>query len=152
MTNPISKAIVKAAVAMGYGKKSDYKGYSVADVLEKFAAIAKDKGGSSGGGTVYATFTKSENKWTCDKTFAELKAAYDAGSLLIATVGNLNTIAGAMQYAGMDIIGCAVIDVSQNETNKIKISKTAIMYANFEGTDTVDAMEFACDVAATNAN
>lgn len=51
MTNPISKAIVKAAVAMGYGKKSDYKGSSVADVLEKFAAIAKDKGSSGGGET-----------------------------------------------------------------------------------------------------
>lgn len=48
MTNPISKAIVKAAVAMGYGKKSDYKGSTVSEVLEKFAAIAKDKGGSGG--------------------------------------------------------------------------------------------------------
>ena len=53
MTNPISKAIVKAAVAMGYGKKSDYKGSSIADVLEKFAAIAKDKGSSGDGLKVY---------------------------------------------------------------------------------------------------
>lgn len=84
MTNPISKAIVKAAVAMGYGKKSDYKGSSVADVLEKFAAIAKDKGSSSGGCVVYATFTEDNGTWSCDKTYAELKAAYDAGSVVIA--------------------------------------------------------------------
>ena len=152
MTNPISKAIVKAAVAMGYGKKSDYKGSSVADVLEKFASIAKDKGSSGGGGTVYATFTKSENKWTCDKTYAELKAAYDAGNLLIATVENIITNAVVVQYGGMDIISCVAIDVSQNETNKIKINRTAIMYTNFKGTDTVDAIEFVWDVAATNAN
>lgn len=84
MTNPISKAIVKAAVAMGYGKKSDYKGSSVADVLEKFAAIAKDKGGSGGGGTVYATFTEDNGTWSCDKTYAELKASWDAGSTMFA--------------------------------------------------------------------
>ena len=74
MTNPISKAIVKAAVAMGYGKKSDYKGSSVADVLEKFASIAKDKGGS-GGYDPYVVEVDAQSM-TTDADFATAKTKF----------------------------------------------------------------------------
>ena len=96
MTNPISKAIVKAAVAMGYGKKSDYKGSSVADVLEKFAAIAKDKGGSSSGGepfVIIGTFKDgSQSEGIVDKTDEEIKAAFYARKFLLFSypVGTIN--------------------------------------------------------------
>lgn len=89
MTNPISKAIVKAAVAMGYGKKSDYKGSSVADVLEKFAAIVKDKGGSGGGELFVITGTFSESnssggtiRGTVDKSDEEIFAAASTGKII----------------------------------------------------------------------
>lgn len=38
-------------------------------------------GGSGGGGAVYAMLTQDAETevWSCDKTYAELKAAYDAG-------------------------------------------------------------------------
>lgn len=81
MTNPISKAIVKAAVAMGYGKKSDYKGSSVADVLEKFASIAKDKGSSGDSGepfVITGTFDESStSQGTVDKTTPEIEEALE---------------------------------------------------------------------------
>lgn len=83
MTNPISKAIVKAAVAMGYGKKSDYKGSSVADILEKFAAITKDKGSSGGGSepfVITGTFNESSYQGgTVNKSDDEIFAAASAG-------------------------------------------------------------------------
>lgn len=80
MTNPISKAIAKAAVAMGYGKKSDYEGSSVADVLEKFASIAKDKGGPGGGESFVITGTFNEGtmeRGTVDKTNSEIEDAIE---------------------------------------------------------------------------
>lgn len=83
MTNPISKAIVKAAVAMGYGKKSDYKGSSVADVLEKFAAIAKDKGGSGGGGSFVIGGTVNDATVTLDKTAGEIFAAMKKQNVVV---------------------------------------------------------------------
>ena len=86
MTNPISKAIVKAAVAMGYGKKSDYKGSSVADVLEKFVAIAKDKGGS-GGGVMVVNMIVNGNSAIADKTVAEIHSAAQNGCVIF--VGDL---------------------------------------------------------------
>lgn len=71
MTNPISKAVAKVAVNMGYGKASDYKGFTIkevlttmfikmgygkrsdysgdlTDVLYGAAKIAKEKGGPGG--------------------------------------------------------------------------------------------------------
>ena len=52
------------------------------------AEIAKNEGGggSGGGGAVYATFTNEKDVWSCDKTFDELKAAYDAGNIIIGVV------------------------------------------------------------------
>lgn len=47
---------------------------------------AGGNGGSGGGGAVYATFTEDNGTWSCDKTYAELKAAYDAGSAMFAVV------------------------------------------------------------------
>lgn len=37
---------------------------------------------------VSCNFSKANGTWTCDKTFDELKAAYEAGSELIAYVNN----------------------------------------------------------------
>jgi hypothetical protein len=95
MTNPISKAIVKAAVAMGYGKKSDYKGSSVADVLEKFAAIAKDKGGSSGGYEPYVVEIEgigTENMTTdADFTTAKTKFLANEPVLFRLSVAGMGT-------------------------------------------------------------
>ena len=42
--------------------------------------------GGSGGGAVYATFTEDKGTWTCDKTYDELKAAYDLGSIIFGCV------------------------------------------------------------------
>lgn len=85
MTNPISKAIVKAAVAMGYGKKSDYKGSTVSEVLEKFASIAKDKGGSGGGNFVIGL--KSVDSETgdimLDKTAGEIVEAMQTKNVVV---------------------------------------------------------------------
>lgn len=42
-----------------------------------------------GGGAVYATFTENGGTWTCDKTYAELKAAYDSGSIIFGACQTL---------------------------------------------------------------
>lgn len=47
--NRKSKAIIDAAVAMGYGAAEDYSGGSVGATLEEFAAIAQEQGGGGGG-------------------------------------------------------------------------------------------------------
>lgn len=106
MTNPISKAIVKAAVAMGYGKKSDYKGSSVADVLEKFAAIAKDKGGSSGGGIYAVTMEEIDGNFTLNKTAQEIITACQSQIVLFSYATD-----GQALYAP-----CAVINVTTQGT------------------------------------
>lgn len=56
-----------------------------------------------GGGVVYAMFSKegsteSEQTWVCDKTFEELKAAYDAGSLIFAITDYAPGRAALMTY------------------------------------------------------
>jgi hypothetical protein len=49
----------------------------MSDIAEHIADIA-GSGGGGGGGAVYATFTQvSDSNFTCDKTFAEVKAVSD---------------------------------------------------------------------------
>jgi hypothetical protein len=50
--NRKTKAIIQAAVAMGYGTEADYSGASVGATLEEFAAIASEGGGGGQGGGV----------------------------------------------------------------------------------------------------
>lgn len=86
MTNPIAKAVAKVAVAMGYGKKSDYKGSTVSEVLEKFASIAKDKGGSSGGGIYGVTMEQIDGTFTLNKTAQEIITACQSQTVLFSYV------------------------------------------------------------------
>lgn len=154
MTNPISKAIVKAAVAMGYGKKSDYKGSTVSEVLEKFAAIAKDKGGSGGGGAVYAFFTESSGTWSCDKTVAELKAAWDAGNAIFAIIGS-EFIAQMfmLDYGVMQFFTCSLVNVNQiSMQDKIRVDKIEIDYATQNGSDIAEFRHNIWQVNATVYN
>lgn len=61
--------------------------FGAADKKSVEEAIEQGGGGSSGsGGAVYATFTEDNGTWSCDKTYAELKAAWDAGSAMFAVV------------------------------------------------------------------
>lgn len=56
--------------------------------------------GSSSGAAVYATFSTEDGgtSWTCDKTFEELKTAYDAGSLIFAITDYAPGNAALMRY------------------------------------------------------
>lgn len=56
--------------------------------------------GSSSGAAVYATFSTEDGgaSWTCDKTFEELKTAYDAGSLIFAITDYVPGNAVLMRY------------------------------------------------------
>jgi sugar phosphate isomerase/epimerase len=152
MTNPISKAIVKAAVAMGYGKKSDYKGSSVADVLEKFASIAKDKGSS--GGTVYAFFTERSGTWTCNKTVAELKAAWDAGNTIFAFIEGTWFVPMIMlNYGFIQAFHCSDISVNQiSMQDKIRIDTIELDYYTENGNDAVEFKHKTWQVSATVYN
>lgn len=76
--NRKSKAIIDAAVAMGYGTAADYSGGSVADVLGQFAAIAQEQGGGGsggGGGAFVVSGTMEGTTMTLDKTAGEIAAA-----------------------------------------------------------------------------
>lgn len=53
-----------------------------------------------GGGVMYATFTEDNGTWSCDKTYAELKAAYDAGSVVIAVYGMACTLMSHAEVGG----------------------------------------------------
>jgi hypothetical protein len=104
------KSIVTAAVAMGYGKLSDYHGNSISEVLAEFAAIANsaaklpaaaaaDAGKvpvvqAAGGyalesGTLVVTFTgEFDTNPQCDKTYSEIEQALLEGRPVIVRHNN----------------------------------------------------------------
>lgn len=91
-------------------------------------------GGAGGGGTVYATFTQSGSLQSCDKTYAELKAAYDAGKTIVGVfrVGEAIVIC-PMVYAnteGMDtMVGVQTIVFDATSAKCSLLTVTLIVIA-----------------------
>ena len=66
--------MIMTAEAGTYALKIEVPGYEATTTPEFDAAVK-----AVGGGAVFATFTKSDDTWSCNKTFAELQSAYDNG-------------------------------------------------------------------------
>ena len=64
-----------------YAIKIETVGYEATDITPEFETAVK----AVGGGMVFATFKQDyDNSWSCDKTFAELKAAHDKNFPVLA--------------------------------------------------------------------
>lgn len=73
------------------------------------------EGGGGGGGAFYVTFGGTESKPTSDKTFAETKAAYDEGKVILGIDGINNYGIAPMYYKnanGLEAFSCGITDLS----------------------------------------
>lgn len=86
------KAIVNAAVAMGFGEASDYHGNSIAEVLEEFAAIAKQSNQNSTF-VIPILWNGSEGKYYTTATIEEIRNALIAKNRIEIDVAGEGTFA-----------------------------------------------------------
>ena len=97
--------------------------------------------GDGGGGAVYATFTKSGDTWSCDKTAAELKAAYEAGKALIANIEYTWIVPMIMlDYGSIQFFEASAVSVNglSMQTDKFRIDTVHLSYYTQDGTDSVE--------------
>ena len=108
--------------------------------------------GSSSGG---AMFTKSGNTWSCDKTVAELKAAYEAGKALIANIEYTWIVPMIMlDYGTIQFFEASAVSVNglSTQTDKFRIDAVHLGYYPQDGTDTVEVTIKTWTVDATVYN
>jgi hypothetical protein len=118
--NRKTKAIIDAAVAMGYGTAEDYSGGSVGATLEEFAAIAA-QGGGSGGGVADIEATVGENDTIIVNMPAnELANAMQKGARLVVTA----------QSGDGTIVSCLYLSMVLNSS----AGKTIRIFAGFGST------------------
>ena len=112
-------------------------------------ATDEDKGGS--GGIVYAIFTESGGTWSCNKTVAELKAAWDAGNAIFAIIGFEFIAPMYMQdYGVMQFFTCSLVSVNQIlMQDKIRVDKIDIDYVTQNDSDILEFRHNIWDVSAT---
>ena len=116
--NRKTKAIIQAAVAMGYGTEADYSGASVGATLEEFAAIASEGGGGGQGGVLIVPVNithegeGAEEKfvYTLTKTYREIK---NAGFAVFQIQDEENSV--RMEIPTMFIQGDEIFIISAGE-------------------------------------
>jgi hypothetical protein len=110
--NRKTKAIIQAAVAMGYGTEADYSGASVGATLEEFAAIAAEGGGVSGGGVIAEIKDEGINP-LCSMSKDDIAKALSAGTPIVFHLKTANQLRGqtACVYAHMPTGSIAAYNV-----------------------------------------
>ena len=97
-------------------------------IAEKIAELSEG-GGSGGGSAVYATFTVDKGTWSCDKTYAELKAAYDSGSILFGVCAGVLVFPMTFSTGGGESVfgGCAAYAEGSSSISNLHFYKLALL-------------------------
>lgn len=90
-TNTLSMGIPKGADGSGAGDMTKAE-YDSSGAVANAGGIAAYVAANAGGGALVVNITSSSGTSIADKTFDEIKAAYNAGKLVTAKVGSSNEI------------------------------------------------------------
>lgn len=117
MSRNLTDALSKLFIKLG-GKTSDSKeNKGPVDYIDDITDIVEPGGGGGGNISPYFivsfSYNESTEKYEADKTFAEVKEAYDNGSLIIFTLEDTADI-GIAKLSG-DTFECQIYEISNNE-------------------------------------
>lgn len=90
-TNTLSMGIPKGADGSGAGDMTKAE-YDPSGAVASAGGIVDYVAANAGGGDLVVNITSNSGTYTADRTFDEIKAAYNAGKLVTAKVGSSNEI------------------------------------------------------------
>lgn len=110
MSRDLTDALSKLFIKLG-GKTSDSKeNKGPVDYIDDITDIVEP--GSSGAFDVTFSFNESTETWSANKTFTEVKAAYDNGSAIIFIIENSSTCHLAVYIDETSCFECQLTEIS----------------------------------------
>ena len=94
--------------------------------------IAQKTNSGGSGGTMYTTITRTPDAYVFDKTYAELKAAYDSGNLLVAMYTGKSALMSYREMGGRSAFLASFLNAQARDGSIITLETTNVGIMNDE--------------------